>query len=91
MGNPAWDFGYFQRGYEVNREFCFRARAVPRKFQGVEDVIRLYERGSGETAILHNDAVGEWGGAVARGGMARAPTGGSAGLQRYLLALEPGN
>jgi hypothetical protein len=47
-GNPAWDFVYFQRDYAVNREFCFRARAVYRKFNSAEDVARLYERWSGE-------------------------------------------
>lgn len=50
-GNPAWDFVYFQRGYEVNREFCFRARAVLRKFSNVDEVIRLYEHWSGEKVI----------------------------------------
>ena len=46
--NPAWDFVYFQRDYAVNREFRFRARAVYRKFTSVEDIVRLYERWSGE-------------------------------------------
>lgn len=50
-GNPAWDFVYFQRGYMVNREFCFRARAVFRKFKDAEDVIRLYEQWSGEKVL----------------------------------------
>src|SRR5262249_43158972 len=31
-GNPAWDFVYFRRRYEVGREFSFRARAVYRQF-----------------------------------------------------------
>lgn len=47
-GNPAWDFVYFRRDYAVNREFSFRLRAVYRKFTTVEDVVRLYERWSGE-------------------------------------------
>jgi hypothetical protein len=51
-GNPAWDFAYFQRGYAVNREFCFRARAVLRKFQSKKDVVRLYEQWSGEKVVL---------------------------------------
>jgi hypothetical protein len=50
-GNPAWDFVYFQRGYAVNREFCFRARAVFRKFKGAEEVIHLYEQWSGEKVV----------------------------------------
>jgi hypothetical protein len=47
-GNPAWDFVYFQRDYAVNREFRFRARAVYRKFKGLDEVVRLYEKWSGE-------------------------------------------
>lgn len=47
-GNPAWDFVYFRRDYAVGREFSFRVRAVYRKFTNVEDIVRLYERWSGE-------------------------------------------
>jgi hypothetical protein len=47
-GNPAWDFVYFRREYRVNREFKFRARAVYRKFTNFEEVVRLYEKWSGE-------------------------------------------
>jgi hypothetical protein len=47
-GNPAWDFVYFQRDYAVNREFQFHARAVYRKFKGLDEVVRLYEQWSGE-------------------------------------------
>ena len=47
-GNPAWDFVYFQRGYEMNRDFCFHARAVFRKWKDTEEVIHLYEQWSGE-------------------------------------------
>jgi hypothetical protein len=50
-GNPAWDFVYFQRSYEVNREFCFRARAVFRKFNHAEEVVGLYEQWSGEKVL----------------------------------------
>ena len=50
-GNPAWDFVYFQRGYEVNRNFCFRARAVLRKWKDAEEVIHLYEQWSGEKVV----------------------------------------
>jgi len=35
----------------VNREFCFRARAVFRRFRDAEEVIRLYEQWSGEKVI----------------------------------------
>ena len=45
-GNPAWDFVYFRRKYEVGQEFSFRVRAVYRKFTNVEDIVRLYERWS---------------------------------------------
>jgi len=48
-GNPAWDFVYFRRDYAVGREFRFRARAVYRKFAGIDDVVRAYEHWSGET------------------------------------------
>jgi len=47
-GNPAWDFVYFRRRYEVGREFRFRVRAVYRKFTSAEEAVRLYERWSGE-------------------------------------------
>jgi hypothetical protein len=47
-GNPAWDFAYFHRGYEVGKEFCFRARAILRKFGDREEVVQLYEQWSGE-------------------------------------------
>lgn len=47
-GNPAWDFVYFRRDYAVNREFNFRVRAVCRKFSSAEEVVRLYEKWSGE-------------------------------------------
>ena len=51
-GNPAWDFVYFRRRYEVGREFSFRARAVYRKFTGPENAARLYEQWSGEKVAL---------------------------------------
>jgi hypothetical protein len=50
-GNPAWDFVYFRRSYDVNREFCFRARAVFRKFKDAEDIIQIYEQWSGEKVV----------------------------------------
>ena len=51
-GNPAWDFVYFHRRYEVNKEFSYRVRAVCRKFTSAEDVVRLYEKWSGEKVEL---------------------------------------
>jgi hypothetical protein len=51
-GNPAWDFVYFCRDYEINREFSFRVRAVYRKFISVEEVGRWYEKWSGEKVDL---------------------------------------
>lgn len=50
-GNPAWDFVYFHRDYAIDREFSFRVRAVYRKFSGVEDVVRLYEKWSGGKVV----------------------------------------
>ncbi len=47
-GNPAWDFIFLKRGYEVGAEFQFRARAVYRDFKGRGDVLRSYEDWSGE-------------------------------------------
>jgi len=51
-GNPAWDFVYFRRNYEINREFHFRVRAVYQKFTSAGDVVRLYEKWSGEKVNL---------------------------------------
>ncbi|MRR52569.1 MAG: hypothetical protein EG825_16970 [Rhodocyclaceae bacterium] len=48
-GNPAWDFSYFRRDYAVGREFSFRVRAVYGKFSDLDDILRRYERWSGET------------------------------------------
>ena len=55
-GNPAWDFMWLQREYAVNRQFCFRARAVYRKFTTVEDVVKAYEQWSGEKVIVPAEA-----------------------------------
>jgi type 1 glutamine amidotransferase/glyoxylase-like metal-dependent hydrolase (beta-lactamase superfamily II) len=46
--NPAWDFLFLKRGYEVGKEFRFRMRLVCREFRGREDAIRAYEEWSGE-------------------------------------------
>jgi len=45
--NPAWDFIYFRRNYRVGRNFRFRACGVYKKFEGVDDVVRIYENWSG--------------------------------------------
>ncbi len=50
-GNPAWDYVYFQRDYAVGREFSFRGRAVYKKFEGFEEIVRIYEQWSGEKVV----------------------------------------
>jgi len=35
----------------VNRAFCFRARAVFRKWKDAEEIIQLYEQWSGEKVV----------------------------------------
>lgn len=50
-GNPAWDFAYYERGYAVNREFCFRGRAVLRKNMTPGEAVEVYEQWSGEKVI----------------------------------------
>jgi len=47
-GNPAWDFIYYRRNYSVGREFSFRVRTVYRPLTSVEEIVRIYERWSGE-------------------------------------------
>lgn len=47
-GNPAWDFVYLQRGYELDRPFSFRGRLVYKRFSSRADVVEEYERWSGE-------------------------------------------
>jgi hypothetical protein len=49
--NPAWDFIYFRKNYKVGKKFSFRARAVYKKFESREDVIRIYEAWSGRKVI----------------------------------------
>jgi hypothetical protein len=49
--NPAWDFIYYRKKYKIGKMFSFRARAVFKKFEGVEDVIKTYEAWSGEKVI----------------------------------------
>ena len=49
--NPAWDFIYFKKNYKVGKKFSFRGRAVFKKFEGKEDVIKTYESWSGKKVI----------------------------------------
>ena len=49
--NPAWDFIYFRKNYKVGEKFSFRARAVYKKFEGADDVIKIYESWSGVKVI----------------------------------------
>ncbi len=49
--NPAWDFIYYQKNYKVGKDFSFRAHAVFKKFEGREDVIKVYESWSGKKVI----------------------------------------
>lgn len=51
-GNPAWDFIYFRKNYKVGGKFNFRARAVYKKFEGKEDVIKIYKSWSREKVIM---------------------------------------
>ena len=50
-GNPAWDFVFLAREYEIGRDLGFTARAVYRDFRGRDDVIRTWERWSGRKVI----------------------------------------
>lgn len=47
-GNPAWDFVYFQRSYEIGRFFGFRGRLVYKRFTTLADIVGEYEKWSGE-------------------------------------------
>jgi hypothetical protein len=47
-GNPAWDFLWLRRRYEIGKEFRLRARIVCRDFTNREDVVRAYEAWAGE-------------------------------------------
>jgi hypothetical protein len=51
-GNPAWDFVYYRRTYAVGSEFTFRVHAVYLKFTSLEEIVRVYERWSGENVDL---------------------------------------
>ncbi len=46
--NPAWDFIYFPKNYKIGKQFSLRARVVYKKFEGREDVIKIYEAWSGQ-------------------------------------------
>ncbi len=45
--DPAWDFIYFKKEYEVNKKFNFKVGMIIKKFEGKEDVIQQYEQWSG--------------------------------------------
>ena len=47
-GNPAWDFVFFARSYEIGKDIGFTAAAVYKDFNGREDVIRTWEKWSGK-------------------------------------------
>jgi hypothetical protein len=49
--NPAWDFILYQKKYKVGRKFTVRGRAVYKKFEGEDDVIKAYESWSGKRVI----------------------------------------
>ena len=51
-GTPAWDFQLIIPNYRVGERYGFRARIVVKKFISREDVIREYERWSGEKVIF---------------------------------------
>jgi hypothetical protein len=46
-GNPAWDFIFLARHYEIGKDIGFTAAAVYTDFKGREDVIRTWEKWSG--------------------------------------------
>jgi hypothetical protein len=51
-GNPAWDFIFLKRGYEVGKEFRFRMALVCREHRSREEAAAIYERWSGEKVRL---------------------------------------
>ncbi|MCW3089997.1 MAG: hypothetical protein JWP81_1066 [Ferruginibacter sp.] len=53
--NPAWDFILYQKKYKVGRKFTFRGRAVYKKFEGEDDIIKTYEQWSGKTVSRPQD------------------------------------
>jgi hypothetical protein len=46
--NPAWDFQYVIPGYEVGKEYGFRARAVFRPLCSREEILEEYRRWKGD-------------------------------------------
>ncbi len=46
--NPAWDFIFYQKKTMEGKAFSFRVCAVYKKFEGQEDVIKIYEKWSGK-------------------------------------------
>jgi hypothetical protein len=51
-GNPAWDFLFLPRGYEVGKEFAFRARAVVLDYTRREQAVTAYESWAGRKVAL---------------------------------------
>lgn len=49
--DPAWDFIYYQKKYQVGKPFAFRGRMVYKKFQGQVDVIKTYEEWSKKKVV----------------------------------------
>ena len=47
-GNPAWDFAFLARNYEIGKDIGFTAAAVYKDFKGREDVIKTWEKWSGD-------------------------------------------
>ena len=47
-GNPAWDFAFLARNYEIGKDIGFTAAAVYKDFRGREDVIKTWEKWSGD-------------------------------------------
>ena len=47
-GNPAWDFVFLARSYEIGKDIGFTAAAVYKDFRGREDVIKTWEKWSGD-------------------------------------------
>ena len=53
--NPAWDFIYYKKNYQVGKAFSFRAHVVFKKFKGKEDVIHEYEKWSGKKVSVGHE------------------------------------
>ena len=47
-GNPAWDFFFLARNYKIGKDFGFTAATVYKDFTSREDVIKTWEKWSGD-------------------------------------------